>query len=173
MTKALGGLLLLAALGCGGGGSASPPAKPAAGVLDEEGGAKTTTQGGAAPTTSGIKVDMSLVPPPGEALERESYDYNGAPRDPFESVLETATTGPELADLDLVAVVFVERSHDQSAVVLRDRVTGKRYTAHEGERVGRARVASIGAKDVIFTVDDYGTLRTVTLSLRKREDILP
>jgi len=173
MTKPFAGVLLLAALGCGGGGAAAPPAKPAAGAIEEEGAPKSTTQGGAAPAAAGIKIDMSLVPAPGERLEREAYDYGGTPRDPFASVLEGGSIGPELSDLDLVAVIYVERAHNQSVVVLHDRVSGKRYSVHEGERVGRARVSDIGSKDVSFTYDDYGTQRTVTLSLRKREDILP
>ena len=84
-----------------------------------------------------------------------------------------ANIGPELSDLDLVGIAYQERAPAASVAVLRDRVTGKRYSVREGERAGRARVANIGPKTVTFTIDDYGTTRQVTLSLRKREDILP
>ena len=110
---------------------------------------------------------------PGETLERESYAYNGGGRDPFLSVLENAGLGPELVDLDLVAVYLDKRNPPASAAVFRDRITNKSYTLREGERIGRARGADIRERDVTFTVDDYGTAREVTLSIRKREDMTP
>jgi hypothetical protein len=179
--KSLGSAtLLLAALaalaGCGGGSNGAaqgPPSKVVAG-LDEEESAKTAAANAAAATAPAKpKIDPSLIPEPGAPLVRETYDYIGGSRDPFMSVLEGASVGPELADLDLVAVYYQERNQPASVVVLRDRVTLKRYSVRESERVGRARVAEIRPKDVTFTIDDYGTQRRVTLSLRKREDITP
>ena len=180
MTKSLGSAtLLLAALaalaGCGGGSNGAaqgPPSKVVAGLDDEES-AKTAAANAAAPASPKQRIDPSLIPEPGAPLVRETYDYTGGSRDPFMSVLEGASVGPELADLDLVAVYYQERNQPASVVVLRDRVTLKRYSVRESERVGRARVAEIRPKDVTFTIDDYGTQRRVTLSLRKREDITP
>jgi len=57
--------------------------------------------------------------------------------------------------------------------VLRDRLTGKKYTVREGDRLGRMRIASIRPKDVTFTIDDYGTERQETLSIRKPEGNSP
>jgi hypothetical protein len=52
-------------------------------------------------------------------------------------------------------------------------VSGKRYAVREGERLGRMRIASIRPKDVTFSIDDYGTERQETLSLRKQEGNTP
>jgi hypothetical protein len=51
--------------------------------------------------------------------------------------------------------------------VLRERVNGKRYNLHAGDRLGRLRVAGIRERDVDFIVDDFGAERRETLSLRK------
>jgi hypothetical protein len=176
MTKLLGAALLLATLaGCGGGANGSPKPPAASAGLDEDPSAKP----GAAPKAgepakpAGPKIDPSLIPEPGAPLVRESYSYAGGSRDPFASVLEGTSVGPELADLDLVGIYYQERAPAMSVAVLKDRVSGKRYTVREGERVGRARVSDIKLKDVTFTIDDYGTQRQVTLSIRKREDITP
>jgi hypothetical protein len=164
-----GATLLIAALaGCGGGGDANAGNAPTAvAAVDDEaaGAAAAKAPAPAAPQTP--KIDPSLVPEPGAPLVRESYSYVGGNRDPFLSVLEGANIGPELADLDLVIILYQERTPSASVAVLRDRATGKRYTLREGDRAGRSRVSDIGPKDVTFTFDDYGTQRQVTLTLRK------
>jgi len=175
--KSLGGaVLLLAALaGCGGGG-ASAGANPAAGLVEDEPGNAAASKGKTPAPAAGQarKIDPSLIPAPGTPPPaRETYSYTGGSRDPFASVLEGTSIGPELSDLDLVAISYIERTPSASVAVLKDRITGKRYNLREGERAGRARVSDIGPKDVTFTFDDYGTQRQVTLSLRKREDITP
>lgn len=167
-------LLLLAALtGCGGGGAAGTAAgakavDPTAGVEDVTSAAKKGQAAKPAPKPA-PKIDESMIPEPGMPLARESYSYTGGRRDPFLSVLETANSGPELPDLDLVTIVYVERAPATSAAVLHDRISGKRYTVREGDRLGRMRIASIRPKDVTFTIDDYGTERQETLTLRKLE----
>jgi hypothetical protein len=169
-------LLLAALAGCGGGGAAPTPAKGAAAAVEEEAGAPRPKTAGAAqrqaaPTAPSI--DQSLIPPPGSLPVRETFSYSGASRDPFESVLGRGTAGPELADLLLVAVYYNERSPAGSVAVLRDRVSGKRYTVREGERLGRMRISTIRPKDVTFSIDDYGTERQETLTLRKQEGNTP
>lgn len=166
-------LMLVALSGCGGGGGAGTAAgvkavDPTAGVEDATPAPKKAQPGKPAPKPI-MKVDESMIPEPGAPLTRESYNYAGGRRDPFASVLETANAGPELPDLDLVAVVYIDRAPATSAAVLHDRVNGKRYTVREGDRLGRMRIASIRPKDVTFTIDDYGTERQETLSLRKLE----
>ena len=175
VTRALGpGALLLALLaGCGGGGTKAPAPDPAKAVEEEgapKGGAAAAT---AKPVQHQVKVDESLIPAPGAPIERETYAFNGGSRDPFASVLEGGTAGPELADLDLVGVVYVDRNPSSSIAVLRDRLSGKRYSVREGERLGRMRVSDILQKDVTFTIDDYGTERQQTLTLRKQEGNAP
>lgn len=104
------------------------------------------------------------------ALRREVYSYAGGGRDPFESLLESALIGPELSDLSLVAIYIDHNVPDRSVVVLRERVTGKRFNLHDGERLGRIRVAGIRERDVDFIVDDFGTDRRETLSLRRLQE---
>ncbi|HEU5219671.1 MAG TPA: hypothetical protein VFU23_13510 [Gemmatimonadales bacterium] len=175
-TRALGpGALLLALLaGCGGGGNAAAPAPDPTKGVEEDAAAKP-----AAPAAGGhaaarpMKVDESLVGEAGAPVDRESYAFTGGSRDPFASVLDAGSAGPELADLDLVGILYQDRNPSASVAVLRDRVTGKRYSVHEGERLGRMRVSDIRQKDVTFTIDDYGTERQQTLSLRKQEGNAP
>jgi hypothetical protein len=100
-------------------------------------------------------------------LVREVFAYSGGTRDPFESLLNTAMVGPELPDLSLVAIYVDHADADRSVAVLRERVSGKRYNLHAGDQLGRLRVAAIRERDVDFIIDDFGTERRETLSLRK------
>lgn len=100
-------------------------------------------------------------------LVREVFAYSGGSRDPFESLLNTASVGPELPDLSLVAIYVDHSDADRSVAVFRERVSGKRFNLHAGDRLGRLRVAAIRERDVDFIVDDFGTERRETLSLRK------
>lgn len=166
-------LLLAALAGCGGGGAAPAPAANAVAAVEDEGGPQPAGAAQKPAPAPAPKIDQSLIPPPGTLPNRETYSYTGASRDPFESVLNIGTAGPELADLLLVAIYYQERSPAGSVAVLRDRVSGKRYAVREGERLGRMRIASIRPKDVTFSIDDYGTERQQTLTLRKQEGNTP
>jgi len=158
------GALILA--GCGGGQTATPPPAPG---TSEDAPQPAAAQAPAAPKPAVL--DSSLIPQPGSELKREVFSYRGGSRDPFVSLLEGRNVGPELGDLDVVGIAFVSDDAKSSSAVLWDRVNLKQYTAHEGERVGRARVVDIARLAVRFTIDDFGTQREVTLTLRKREDV--
>jgi hypothetical protein len=172
-TKSLApALLLVAALaGCGGGAepAAAPAVDPTAGLEDTPG---APAQTGATPPKPVRRSDESMIPAPGAALTRETYAYAGGPRDPFASALEGVSTGPEFPDLELTTIVLM-RPPSPSIAVLRDRLSGKSYTVREGERLGRMRIASIRQRDVTFSIDDYGTERQETLSIRKPEGNSP
>lgn len=163
------GFLLLVLAGCGGGAGGETSAALAPPSVEEEG----SPAGAVKKDSAAMKqvIDSTLIPEPGVEPVREDFNYGGGARDPFASLLDGRSMGPELKDLDLVGVVYVERDAKASTVILRDRVSRKQYNAREGERVGRARVSTIGARTVTFTVDDFGTQREVTLSMRKREDV--
>ena len=158
---------LLAGAGCGGGQAATNPTK-AAGVEEDTPAASAQTK---TVQPKVVAIDSSLIPEPGQEIPRENFTYRGGTRDPFKSLLEGRNVGPELGDLDLVSVAHFPRDSKSSSAVLWDRVNHKQYTAHEGERVGRARVVSISQRSVEFTIDDFGTQRSVTLVIRKREDV--
>ena len=165
-------LLLAVLAGCGGGGGDAPAAtpNPTAGI-DTEGQPAVTAAKIAAPKPM-PKIDESSIPAPGTPISRESYAYAGGSRDPFKSVMDGGSTGPELADLDLTSIYFMN-SPQSSVAVLRDRLNGKIYSVREGERLGRMQIADIRKLDVTFSIDDYGTTRQVTLTLRKQEGNTP
>ncbi len=100
---------------------------------------------------------------------RETFAYAGGTRDPFASLLNSSTTGPEIADLDLVGVYQNLRSTDNSIVVLREKATAKRHKLRVGDQLGRARLVQIRPRDAVFTIRDFGFERQETLSLRKQE----
>jgi hypothetical protein len=100
---------------------------------------------------------------------RETFAYAGGTRDPFASLINGSSTGPEIADLDLVGVYQDLRSSDNSIVVLREKATAKRHKLRVGDQVGRARLVQIRPRDAVFTIRDFGFERQETLSLRKQE----
>jgi len=112
---------------------------------------------------------------PGEMTEaevlRETFAYGGGARDPFGSLINTKSAGPELIDLQLVGIYQDMRSSANSVAVLREKQSGKRHKLRTGDQIGRLRVAQIRNKDVVFTVEDFGFERQETLSLRKQEDL--
>jgi hypothetical protein len=106
-------------------------------------------------------------------VTRESFAYGGGSRDPFMSLLDLESAGPELPDLQLVAVYQDLAYSSNSLAVLRDRSSGKRYKLRMGDELGRLKVAQIRQKDVVFIVEDFGFERQETLSLPKREEETP
>ena len=100
---------------------------------------------------------------------RETFAYSGGSRDPFASLLNSAATGPEIGNLDLVGVYQNLRDSDNSIVVLREKATAKRYKLRVGDQLGRARLVQIRPRDAVFTIRDFGYERQETLSLRKQE----
>ena len=115
----------------------------------------------------------SLRDPSESEVLRESFTYGGAPRDPFASLVKTARNGPELSDLQLVAIYEDLRYSGNSVAVLREKGGGKRHKLRAGDQLGRLRVTQVRAKDVVFTIQDFGYERQETLSLRKQEDVTP
>ncbi|MBA3893075.1 MAG: hypothetical protein H0X69_05195 [Gemmatimonadales bacterium] len=100
---------------------------------------------------------------------RETFAYAGGTRDPFASLINGSSTGPEIGDLDLVGVYQDLRSKDNSVVVLREKATAKRHKMRVGDQLGRARLVQIQPRGAVFTIRDFGFERQETLSLRKQE----
>lgn len=100
---------------------------------------------------------------------RETFAYGGGTRDPFASLIDVASTGPDFGNLELVGVYQNLRSRSSSLVVVREKVSGKRYKLRVGDDVGRARLVQIRPRDAVFTIQDFGYERQETLSLRKQE----
>jgi hypothetical protein len=106
-------------------------------------------------------------------MVRETFAYSGASRDPFNSLLNMAKIGPELADLQLVGIYQNLRAPDASIAVFREKDGGKRHKLRAGDQVGRSRLVQIRERDVVFMIEDFGFERQETLSLRKQEDVTP
>ncbi|HET6837646.1 MAG TPA: hypothetical protein VFH24_06350 [Gemmatimonadales bacterium] len=106
-------------------------------------------------------------------MSRETFAYSGAARDPFNSLLNMAKTGPELADLQLVGIYQNLRAPSASIAVFREKDGGKRHKLRAGDQVGRSRLIQIRDRDVVFMIEDFGFERQETLSLRKQEDVTP
>jgi hypothetical protein len=106
-------------------------------------------------------------------MSRETFAYSGAARDPFNSLLNMAKSGPELADLQLVGIYQNLRAPSASVAVFREKDGGKRHKLRAGDQVGRSRLIQIRDRDVVFIIEDFGFERQETLSLRKQEDVTP
>lgn len=104
---------------------------------------------------------------------RETFSYAGASRDPFQSVIAAGTTGPDVGDLQLVAIYADVRSARNSVAVLRERQGTRRWRVKVGDRIGSATVSLITVRDVTFNIQDFGFERQETLSLRKLSEDTP
>lgn len=104
---------------------------------------------------------------------RETFTYSGANRDPFVSLIDLPTEGPEFVNLQLVAIYQDLRYAGNSIAVVRDKGANKRYSVRVGDRIGRMKIAQIRQRDVVLTIEDLGFERQETLSLRKREEQNP
>ncbi len=101
---------------------------------------------------------------------RETFAYAGGTRDPFTSLINKDSTGPEISDLDLVGVYLDLRTPTNNVIVLREKGTdGKRHKMRVGDQLGRSRLVQIRSRDAVFMIADFGYERQETLSLRKQE----
>jgi|GEM_PF-806672 len=125
----------------------------------------------ARPDSGAVVASASTAPIAPEVMpDRESFSYTGGSRDPFASLLNASRLGPELPDLTLVAIYYDTRNPASSVVVMREKVGGRKYNLRPGDRLGRMRVTTVRPKDVVFTIDDFGTERQETVSLKKQEE---
>jgi hypothetical protein len=106
-------------------------------------------------------------------MSRETFAYSGAPRDPFNSLLNAAKSGPEVADLQLVGIYQNLQTPTASVAVFREKDGGKRHKLRSGDQLGRSRLMQIRDRDVVFMIEDFGFERQDTLSLRKQEVVTP
>jgi len=180
----IAGLMGLAALSaaCSGGDEAvaeqAQEARVAAARARSDSIRRARAELAANPAAAGMQMAVSsAAATPGgtgvNEVQREVFAYSGGPRDPFASLMNLKAVGPELGNLQLVGIYLDLRSNDNSVAVLREKDSGKRYKLHTGDQLGRMQVVQIGAKDVVFRIEDFGYERQETLSLRKQEDMTP
>jgi hypothetical protein len=173
--KSVGPLLvaLVAVAGCG--GDDGSEAKQAALTPATPRPVATAAVAAATPAAEPVATADSTAGAPvtGEAqntaLGRESFSYTGGSRDPFISLLASAKVGPELPDLLLVAIYYDTRNPGLSVIVMREKAGARKYSLKPGDRLGRMQLREVRPKDAVFTIDDFGTERQTTVSLRKEE----
>jgi len=170
-------LLLFALVALAGCGSAAPAAKSPEEVKADAAIAISAARRKAATDAKAEvmrRLDIDTIAAAGgRPMLRESYAYQGETRDPFRSVLVNVQRGPELPDLRLTAIFYDDHDPGNSLGVFRDAGNNRRYDVRPGQRIGRIYVASVTRKDVTLRLDDFGTVREQTYSLRKPEDEKP
>ena len=149
---------------------AKADSSPAAPMARQDGAARTDVA--AAPVDQAAWAD-SVQKAKETEMYRETFAYSGSIRDPFNSLLNMAKAGPEVADLQLVGIYQNMRTPSGSVAVFREKEGGKRHKLRAGDQLGRSRVVQIRERDVVFMVEDFGFERQETLSLRKQEDVTP
>ncbi len=156
-------ILALLAAACGGGDEA-------ASEFDEDGNPRPGTPAAAAAAATAAARPQIVLADVDTVILREVFTYSGGTRDPFVSLLGTTIVGPELGDLELTSIYYMNDNPRQSVAVLRERVSGRRHSVRAGQRLGRMYVAEVGMQDLWFTIDDFGVTRREMLTLRKQED---
>ena len=129
--------------------------------------------GAVAPVLDRAALTDSLQKARETEMTRETFAYSGSTRDPFNSLLNMAKSGPEVADLQLVGIYQNMRSPSGHIAVFREKEGGRRHKLRAGDQLGRSRVVQIRERDVVFMIEDFGFERQETLSLRKQEDVTP
>lgn len=163
--------LALALAACGGDAEAPVPAAPEAASAPAVDAQAAAADSAEAARIAAARTDSASVT--GPLARRETFAYTGGSRDPFESLLDMAAAGPELPDLQLVAIYQDLAYNSNSVALLRDRTNDRRFKLRVGDQLGRLKVAQIRQKDVVFIVEDFGFERQETLSLTKREEETP
>ena len=163
--------LALALAACGGDAEAPPPAAPEAAPAPAVDAQAAAADSAEAARIAAARTDSASVT--GPLAKRETFAYTGGSRDPFESLLDMASAGPELPDLQLVGIYQDLAYNSNSVALLRDRTNDRRFKLRVGDQLGRLKVAQIRQKDVVFIVEDFGFERQETLSLTKREEETP
>jgi hypothetical protein len=103
-------------------------------------------------------------PPP--TIYREVFEYTrDGRRDPFVSLLTTNELRPTMSDLRLTGILF-DHSGRNSIATLRDITNNAQYRVTVGSALGRMRVTAIKTLTVVFTIDEFGTTRKDSLTLR-------
>ena len=103
-------------------------------------------------------------PPPTVLRESFANEPDGR-RDPFVSLLTTNELRPTMSDLRLTGILYDQSGGRHSVATLRDVSTNQQYRVTLGTALGRMRVAAIGVKRILFTIDEFGTTRQDSLVL--------
>ena len=155
-----------------GGEEAPPPGTPAGGT--------PTPPPATSPATTATGGDEASAPAAAATemqdqgnLSREVFNYRGAGRDPFVSLLKSGDVRPLPEDLRVTTINYDARYPGGSVAVLRDTTMQKRYTVRVGDEVIILRVTAIHTEEVLVTIEEFGVERQMSLRLRGRQEETP
>lgn len=97
-----------------------------------------------------------------------AYERTGR-RDPFDPLIEGQRSGlwtTALPRVDALRLVGILEDYDGTVALFED-MEGYGYILRQGDPVKNGEVKVIGANRVIFQIDDYGWVHTVTLELQR------
>ena len=122
-----------------------------------------------------MPTDFDTVAARGERpLIREAYSWGGAGRDPFRPLNTIERSGPELPDLTLVSVIYQRNDPSRSIAIFRDIGSNRRFTVSPGDRLGgKLVVAAISTGSATLRMNDFGTVREQTYTIRQPMDVTP
>lgn len=121
-------------------------------------GAKPDTGGAVSVSESGGKGQMTIM--------RELFTYvDGGRRDPMLSLVNTAQLRPLLSEIECIGILYDETGRNSEAV-MRSLDQKKTYRVKVGQTLGRATVAQITRREVVFTIDEYGFARQYSLPVK-------
>jgi len=103
-------------------------------------------------------------------LRRETFQYQGARRDPFASLLRTGDVRPLLEDLRLTAINYDNQFPMNSVAVIRDTTEQTRYAVRVGDQLGRLRVSTIREREVVLAYEEFGRELQDTLRMRRNQE---
>ncbi len=174
-TRAIFAATVLGLAACGNGTKATPAvALTAADSLAKDSTTKAAANAARKLANGPHHVFDTVAAAGARPLVRETYRYeSSALRDPFKPYVEVADHGPELADLRLVALLYDAHDPNGSMATFRDIGNDQRYTFIPGQHLGRISVLSVTENSVKLRMDDFGTMRDQTYSMRKPGDQKP
>ncbi len=112
----------------------------------------------ATPATDSLEAIQPLV--------RETYAWSSGGRDPFRPLISLDRSGPEFPDLQLTGVVYSDSDPSASIAMFKESGSTRRHTVSPGDMIGRLYVARIQPGSVTMRMNDFGTVREQTYTLR-------
>lgn len=165
---AVGGALLLGALGVGGATAQQAESEASGDTADVEASVVDTMAGedaaGAAEGSTGGTTDPV-------SYQREVFDYPSFDRrDPFRARTGGVTEGPRFENLVLSGVIY--NPSVGSVAVLVDRATGRRHRVREGQRLGQMWIDSIRRSEVelLLPGPEGRVARVLSMETRRNEE---
>lgn len=157
-------ILLAVALisACGGGTATDVEEVELGSATTPTAAADSSVQPVAAPAATPAADSLEAIQP----LVRETYAWSGGGRDPFRPLISLDRSGPEFPDLQLTGVVYSDSDPSASIAMFKESGSTRRHTVSPGDMIGRLYVARIQPGSVTMRMNDFGTVREQTYTLR-------